>query len=113
MHTIISSLSRGLSIKIDLPQKRLKWTERLLFRHSQKKKRKSTKKEQSRIMLLLRLETQLFLLETPKNHIEIVTSAPKMGLSDRSLNQHSSISLLIGGFLMEFKNKVLVHMLIK
>ena len=66
MHTIISSLSRGLSIKIDLPQKRLKWTEQLLFRHSQKKKRKSTKKEQSRIMLLLRLETQLFLLETPK-----------------------------------------------
>ena len=66
MHTIISSLSRGLSIKIDLPQKRLKWTERLFFRHSKKKKRKSTKKEQSRIMLLLRLETQLFLLETPK-----------------------------------------------
>lgn len=66
MHTIISSLSRGLSIKIDLLQKRLKWTERLFFRHSKKKKRKSTKKEQSRIMLLLRLETQLFLLETPK-----------------------------------------------
>ena len=66
MHTIISSLSRGLSIKIDLLQKRLKWTERLFFRHSKKKKRKSTKKEQRRIMLLLRLETQLFLLETPK-----------------------------------------------
>ena len=65
MHTIISSLSRGLSIKIDLLQKRLKWTERLFFRHS-KKKKKSTKKEQSRIMLLLRLETKLFLLETPK-----------------------------------------------
>ena len=66
MHTIISSLSRGLSVKIDLLQKRLKWTERLFFRHTKKKKRKSIKKEQSRIMLLLRLETQLFLLETPK-----------------------------------------------
>ena len=38
MHTIISSLSRGLSIKIDLLQKRLKWAERLFFRHSKKKK---------------------------------------------------------------------------
>ena len=38
MHTIISSLSRGLSIKIDLLQKRLKWTERLFFRHEKKKK---------------------------------------------------------------------------
>ena len=66
MHTIISSLSRGLSIKIDLLQKRLKWAERLFFRHSKKKKKKTTKKEQSRIMLLLRLETKLFLLETPK-----------------------------------------------
>lgn len=38
MHTIISSLSRGLNIRNDLLQKRLKWTERLFFRHSKKKK---------------------------------------------------------------------------
>ena len=66
MHTIISSLSRGLNIKIDLLQKRLKWTERLFFVVARKKKRKNTKKQRSRIILLLRLETQLFLLETPK-----------------------------------------------
>ena len=38
MHTIISSLSRGLNIRIDLLQKRLKWMERFFFRHSKKKK---------------------------------------------------------------------------
>ena len=99
MHTIISSLSRGLSIKIYLLQKRLKWTERLFFRHSKKKKNaKAQIKNKVESCYYFEWKRNCFYWRLLKNHIEIVTSAPKMRLSDRSLNQHSSISLLIGGF---------------
>lgn len=86
----------------------------IIFRRSKKKKKRKTQRNNEvESYYYFDWKRNCFYWRLLKNHIEIVTSAPKMRLSDRSLNQHSSISLLIGGFLMEFKNKVLVHMLIK
>ena len=66
--------------------------------YQEKKKGKAQRKNKVESCYYFDWKRNCFYWRLLKNHIEIVTSAPKMRLSDRSLNQHSSISLLIGGF---------------